>query len=82
MAKMTLLPSTPYFPVLIDPALLRVARQIYREYCENHPGTANRPTGVAVNQVTYHAKILFSSRPVLLPQEFFIPLSQLESEAS
>lgn len=75
-------PLTPYLPVLNDPALLKVARQIYREYCEVHPATAKRPSGVAVNQLNYQGKILFSNRPVLLPQECFIPLSQLESEAS
>jgi len=71
-----------FLPVLIDPSLLRAARQVYRAYCETHPNTAKRPTGVAVNQLTYQGKILFSSHPVLLPQEYFVPLSQLESEIS
>lgn len=78
MAQSVLSPLTVSLPVLIDPALLRVARQIYRDYCETHPGAAKRPSGVAVNQLTYQGKILFSSHPVLLPQERFIPLSQLE----
>ncbi len=68
--------------VLIDPTLLRAARQIYRAYCEAHPSQTKRPTGVAVNQLNYQGKVLFSSQPVLLPQECFIPLSQIESEIS
>ncbi len=68
--------------MLIDSALLKAARKTYRAYCEAHPSTAKRPTGVAVNQLNYQAKVLFSSHPVLLPQEYFVPLSQLESEIS
>lgn len=82
MATIAPSPLSLSFPVLIDPALLRVARQIYHEYCQSHPDAAKRPSGVAVNQVTYQGKILFSNRPVLLPQECFIPASQIESEAS
>ncbi len=74
--------QSPYFPVLIDPALMKAALQVYRAYCQAHPSAAKRPTGVAVNQLTYQGKVLFSSHPVLLPQEYFIPLSQLESEFS
>ncbi len=65
---------------MTDPTLLRAARQIYRTYCEVHTKTSKRPTGVAINQLTYRGKLLFSSKPVLLPEESFIPVSQLESE--
>ncbi|WP_250124015.1 hypothetical protein [Chroococcidiopsis sp. CCMEE 29] len=68
--------------VLIDPTLLRAARQIYRAYCETHPNMVKRPTGVAVHQLTYRGNIIFSSKPVLLPQEYFVPLNQIESEPS
>lgn len=68
--------------MLIDSALLKAARKIYRAYCEAHPSAAKRPTGVAVNQLNYQGKVLFSTHPVLLPQECFVPLSQLESEIS
>lgn len=71
-----------FLPVLIDPALLKAARQVYRTYCEAHPNAAKRPTGVAVNLTTYQGKVLFSAHPVLLPQECFIPLNQIESEHS
>lgn len=68
--------------MLIDPALMKAAHKAYRAYCEAHPSTAKRPTGVAVNQVNYQGKVIFSNHPVLLPQEYFIPISQLESEFS
>ena len=74
--------QSPYLPVLIDPALMKAAIQVYRAYCQAHPSAAKRPTGVAVNQLNYQGKVLFSSHPVLLPQEYFIPISQLESEFS
>ena len=69
-----------YLLKLTDPKLLKIAQQIYRTYCEVHPNTSKRPTGVAINQTTYRGKVLFSSKPVLLPEEGFIPLSQIESE--
>ena len=69
-------------PVLIDPAILKVARQVYRDYCETHSSNAKRPSGVVVNQLTYQGKVLFSNQPILLPQERFIPVAQLESENS
>ena len=74
--------QSPSSPVLIDPALMKAALQVYRAYCQAHPSAAKRPTGVAVNQLNYQGKVLFSSHPVLLPQEYFIPISQLESEFS
>ena len=67
-------------PVSIDPAILKVARQVYRDYCESHPSNAKRPSGVVVNQLTYQGKVLFASQPILLPQERFIPMTQIEAE--
>lgn len=69
-------------PVLIDPAILKVARQVYRDYCETQPSNTKRPSGVVVNLLTYQGKILFSSQPILLPQERFIPIAQIEMENS
>lgn len=64
--------------MVIDPKLLRAAQQIYRAYCEAHPTMIKRPTGVAINQLTYRGHVILSSKPVLLPEEFFVPLSQIE----
>lgn len=63
---------------LIDPTLLRTARQIYYTYCEVNPNLVQRTTGVAINQLTYRGMLMFSSKPILLPQECFVTLSQIE----
>lgn len=66
-------------PKVVDPILLKAAQKIYRTYCEVNPNMVKRPTGVVINQLTYRGQLLFSSKPILLPQECFIPLSQIES---
>lgn len=65
---------------MTDPTLLKAAQEIYRTYCEVHTKMIKRPTGVAINQLTYRGKLLFSSKPILLPEERFISLNQIESE--
>jgi hypothetical protein len=67
-------------PILLDPALLRAARQIYRTYYEVHPDLTQRPSGVAIDRYTHRGKLIFRSRAILLPQECFVPFSQLEAE--
>lgn len=68
------------FPTLVDPAVIRAARQIYRTYYEVHPEITQRPLGVAIDRYTHRGKLIFSGRPVLLPQECFVPFNQIESE--
>lgn len=67
-------------PILLDPALLRSARQIYRTYYEVHPEVPQRPSGVAIDRYTHRGKLIFKRKPILLPQECFVPFSQLEAE--
>ena len=67
-------------PVLLDPALLRAARQVYRTYCALNPRSAKRPLGVAINEDTHRGQLIFGKKAVLLPGECFVPLNQLESE--
>lgn len=62
----------------LDPALLRAARHIYRTYYEVHPEVIERPIGVAIGRTTRRGKLIFGTKPVLLPHESFIPLTQLE----
>jgi hypothetical protein len=64
---------------LIDPAIIRAAGQIYYTYCEVHPEIAGQPSGVAISRVTHRGKVIFTKHPVLLPQECFVPLHQIES---
>jgi len=66
-------------PPLIDPTLLKAAGKIYYTYCEVHPEIAGQPSGVAISRVTYRGKVIFTKHPVLLPQECFVPLNQIES---
>ncbi len=64
---------------LIDPALIRSAGQIYYTYCEVHPEIIGQASGVAISRVTHRGKVIFTNQPVLLPQECFVPLDQIES---
>ena len=64
---------------LIDPNLIRSAGQIYHTYCEVHPEVTGNASGVAINRVNHRGKVIFTQSPVLLPQEWFAPLRQIES---
>ena len=66
--------------MLLEPTLLRAARQIYRVYYEVHPEVTQRPYGVAIDRFTHRGKLIFRSKVILLPQECFVPYSQLEAE--
>jgi hypothetical protein len=64
---------------LIDPNIIRSASQIYYAYCQVHPEIVGKATGVAISRVTHRGKVIFTQYPVLLPQECFVPLNQIES---
>ena len=67
-------------PTLLDPGLLQAARQIYQTYRAVHPDRVQRPLGVAISRYTYRGKLIFHGKPILLPQECFLPLEQIEPE--
>ncbi len=71
-------PDASTFPAVLNPALLKSARQIYRTYYEVHPEDVQRPIGIAISTKTHRGKLIFGGRPVLLPNECFIPISQIE----
>jgi hypothetical protein len=71
--------STQKHPSLIDPTVIRAASHIYYTYCEVHPEIVGKATGVAISRVTHRGKVVFTKYPVLLPQECFVPLNQIES---
>lgn len=73
-------PEDADFAVLLDPGLIRAARIIYTTYYEVHPELIQRPLGVAIDRFTHRGKLIFSGKPVLLPQECFVPFSQIESD--
>jgi hypothetical protein len=72
-------PAQP-LPSLIDPALVRAARQIYRQFYEAHPEMIQRPVGVALNRYNHRGKLIFGNRPILLPEECFVPIAQVQSD--
>ncbi|MEL6160739.1 MAG: hypothetical protein AAFQ40_08620 [Cyanobacteria bacterium J06623_5] len=64
--------------VLLNPELIKAARQIYRTFYEVHPEVMQRPIGVAIGRFNHRGKLVFGDKPVLLPQECFVPFSQIE----
>lgn len=66
----------------IDPDLLGIARQLYREYFHTHAQQMRRPLGVVVHRRSHRAMVVFSHQPVLLWDECLIPFERLESELS
>lgn len=65
---------------LLDPLLLEAARQIYRDYYEVHPDQVQRPIGVAIDRFNYRGQLIFNKKPILLPQECFIPINQIDTD--
>ncbi len=63
---------------LLNPELIKAARHIYRTFYEVHPEVIQRPIGVAIGRRNYRGKLVFGDKPVLLPQECFVPFSQIE----
>lgn len=66
-------------PQLLDPTLLRAARQIYRRYQEVHQERTDVPLGVVVDRFTQRGHVIFRKKPALLMNESFIPFEMIES---
>lgn len=67
-------------PQILDPTMLRAAREIYETYCKFHVTLESPPLGVAIDKKTYHGQLIFSKQPILLPWENFIPIHQITSD--
>jgi hypothetical protein len=67
-------------PALLNPELLQAARQIYQTYYEVHPEDTRRPIGIAISRTSRRGKLIYTERPILLPQELFIPLNLIEAQ--
>ncbi|WP_299411340.1 hypothetical protein [Acaryochloris sp. IP29b_bin.148] len=59
--------------------MLASARETYQAYCEIHVD-AQPPIGVAMDRNTGRGQLIFSEQPILLPQEFFISVAQIQAE--
>lgn len=55
-------------PMLLDPSLLRAARQIYRTYYEVHPDQTQRPYGVAIDRFTHRGKLILEIKSFCYPK--------------
>ncbi|MBW4619271.1 MAG: hypothetical protein KME17_07915 [Cyanosarcina radialis HA8281-LM2] len=64
----------------IDPSLVRAARELYHTYFEITPHRVKHPTGVAINRFNYRGNLVFTAHPVLLPEECFVPSSEIALE--
>ncbi|MBD2149282.1 hypothetical protein H6F44_03960 [Pseudanabaena sp. FACHB-1277] len=62
---------------LIDPTILRAAKQIYRYYADSYAAQLPRPMGVVINRQDMSGKLIYSQL-LLLPQESFVPIDIIE----
>jgi hypothetical protein len=62
-----------------DPSLIQAARVIYETYYSVHPSVTDLPLGVAIHRFTFRGKLIFNGKPILLPQECFIPFSTIDA---
>lgn len=75
----TIYPEQKPPSTLIDAALIKAAGNIYHTHCEVHPEITGNAFGVAIHRDNHRGKVIFKNQPVLLPEERFIPLEQIES---
>jgi len=66
--------------MLLDSTLLQAAKLTYRAYLKAHCGEMQRPVGIVINMANSRGQLIFSSKPVLLPDEYYIPFEQIESQ--
>lgn len=68
-------------PGVIDSLLLRLARQMYSNYCQQYPNR-EQPIGVIVDRHSYRCQVILGRhKPILLPCEAFIGVDQLEDDS-
>lgn len=67
-------------PALLDSTVLEAARLSYRLYLEVHLEQLRRPLGVAVSRIDHRSYLIFNQKPILLPDECFVPFDHLESQ--
>ncbi len=65
----------------LDLSILHAAKAIYQGYRASRTKDAPVPLGVAIDRFTHRGQIVFTERPILLPQECFVTIQQIESNA-
>ena len=59
--------------------IVQLAREFYSQYLKTGPQDPLRePVGIVVNVVTHRCDFVFTERTTLLPQEVYMPLTQLK----
>jgi hypothetical protein len=64
-------------PIVLSPVMVKAAKNIYQAYVETH-GSRQTPLGVALNRHTFRGQLIFTSQPILLPHECFVPLRDID----
>ena len=64
----------------LDPTIIQAARKIYRAYLNIYTKLQKKPFGVVINCKTFRGQLIFREQPILLPEEYFIPVSQIEAQ--
>lgn len=65
--------------MLLDPASLKVAQEIYQHYRNINAEPVQRPSGVVIRRSSGRVQLIFSATPILLPDEYFVPFEEIES---
>lgn len=60
-------------------SLLQAASSIYRLYYNHGAEPVQKPLGVAIHRANFRGKLIFSKKPVLLPEECFFSIEQVEN---
>jgi hypothetical protein len=67
---------------VFDSPLLQAASSIYQTYCKTSGKQRRQPHGVAIDRFSLRGKLIFTAKPILLPRECFVPLSQIQGAVS
>ena len=65
----------------LDPTIIQAARKIYRAYLNIYTQLQKKPFGVVINCKTFKGQLVFKEQPILLPEEYFIPINIIEGKA-
>lgn len=65
----------------LDPTIIQAARRIYRAYLNIYTQLQKKPFGVVINRKTFKGQLVFKEQPILLPEEYFIPINIIEGQA-
>lgn len=63
-----------------DPEMIEAAKAIYEKYCSTKKKLTKTPVGVAIDAKTHRGQLIFREKPLLLPGERFILMSEIQSE--